>query len=163
MQIRRIRCTNGGRGAAGRCGHRPLRVPSAVRGMAVRAAFIALIELQLLSGTGGSCAAGAAALFASSARLNRALSVFKFCRLPEPHRRGAPGSRAAALVVSSRGSLQAKNPAAGGRAFKKETDCRVGPAGPPRNDRVRLIRLSRISCASVLIRACTKNPYDIVF
>ncbi len=41
---------------------------------------------------------------------------------------------------------------------KKETDCRVGPAGPPRNDRVRLIRPSRISCASVLIRACTKNP-----
>ena len=73
-------------------------------------------------------------------RPNRALSAFKFCRLPEPHRRRTPGSRAEALVVSSRGSLQPKNPAAGGPASKKETDCRVGPAGPPRNDRVPLIR-----------------------
>ena len=107
---------------------------SALRGMAVRAAFQAPVEPQLLSSLGGSCAAGAAALFASSARPNRALSAYRFCGPPEPHRRGAPGSRAEALVVSSRGSLQAKNPAAGGRASKKETDCRVGPAGPPRND-----------------------------
>ena len=41
----------------------PLRVPSAVWGMAVRAAFQAPVEPQLLSSLGRSCAAGAAALF----------------------------------------------------------------------------------------------------
>ena len=80
-----------GPGTAGRCGHRPLRVPSPIGGMAVRAAFLAPIEPQRFSSLGGSCAAGAAALFASSARPNRALSAAKSCRLPEPHRRRAPG------------------------------------------------------------------------
>ena len=149
--------------------------------MAVRAAYKAPIEPQLVSSLGGSCAAGAAALFASSARPNRALSAFRFCRLPEPHRRAAPGFpgsgcpgdtlmhsgaaslKSEALVVSSRGSLQAKNPAAGGRASEKGADCRVGPAGPSRNDAVRLFRLRCIPYTSVLFRACTQNPNGIVF
>ena len=50
LQLRRIRRTKGGRfvnrpygpRAADRCGHRPLRVPSAVWDMAVRTAFHAL-------------------------------------------------------------------------------------------------------------------------
>ena len=75
MRLRRIRRAKRdgrfvnrpyGPGAAGRCGHRPLRVPSAVRGMAVRAAFSAPVEPQLLPSLGGSCAAGAAALLTKS-------------------------------------------------------------------------------------------------
>ena len=69
----------------------PLQVPSAVRGMAVRAAFPAPVEPQLLSSLGGKIAAGAAALFASSARSNRAMSAYRFYGPPEPHRRWAPG------------------------------------------------------------------------
>ena len=61
-------------------------------------------------------------------RPNRALSAYRFCRLPEPHRRRAPGSRARRPWLFLPGVL---------------CNQRIPPpeAGPPHIDRVRLIPL----------------------